>query len=142
MEKPVTEARFEHEGFPCVVLFMPMGHRCGYVGVPKTHPVYGGYHELDIDCHGGLTYAEGHLQNQKDTETWWIGFDCAHWLDAPDKEAVQKYFPETYERLKDTTYYQAQEWSVVRSLEYVKNQCCMVAEQLKNMTTPCGGEGG
>lgn len=136
MEFPITETRFEYEGFPCVVLFMPLGHRCGYVGVPKTHPAYGNnYDTLDIDCHGGLTYTERYLQNQDDIETWWIGFDCCHYNDASDKEAMQKYFPEIYEKLKNTNYYDCAEGCSVRSFEYVKNQCCMIVEQLKNIVT-------
>lgn len=33
-------------GFRAVVMLTDMGHRCGYVGVPKGHPLYGvGYSE-------------------------------------------------------------------------------------------------
>lgn len=36
------EKQWEHEGNLCVViLHLVPGHRCGYVGVPKTHPLYG-----------------------------------------------------------------------------------------------------
>lgn len=37
----VIERKFEHAGYVCVVLFNAMGYRCGYVGVPKSHPLYG-----------------------------------------------------------------------------------------------------
>lgn len=37
----VQEKRFEHKGFPCVVLFMPIGYHCGYVGLPKGNKYYG-----------------------------------------------------------------------------------------------------
>ena len=30
-----------HKGLPCVVLMTSMGHRCGYVGVSPTHPLWG-----------------------------------------------------------------------------------------------------
>ena len=30
-----------HAGFRAVVIMVDMGHRCGYVGVPKGHPLYG-----------------------------------------------------------------------------------------------------
>lgn len=36
-----VESVFEHEGLKCVVLMTSMGHRCGYVGVPKEHPLHG-----------------------------------------------------------------------------------------------------
>lgn len=35
------ETRFLYKGFPCVVLFMPGGYRCGYVGLPKENKYYG-----------------------------------------------------------------------------------------------------
>lgn len=37
----IVEKEFEHAGLKCVVTFGDMGHRCGYVGVDKTHPLYG-----------------------------------------------------------------------------------------------------
>ena len=36
-----VESDFEYNGLRCVVTFGDMGHRCGYVGVPKTHSLYG-----------------------------------------------------------------------------------------------------
>jgi hypothetical protein len=36
-----VETEFEHEGLKCVVLMTGMGHRCGYVGIPKEHPLHG-----------------------------------------------------------------------------------------------------
>lgn len=52
MAMPKLEKQFEYKGFPCVILFMPTGYRCGYVGIPKEV-------KIDIDnigCHGGITY--------------------------------------------------------------------------------------
>lgn len=37
----IVEREFEHAGYKCVVTFGDMGHRCGYVGIPKEHPLYG-----------------------------------------------------------------------------------------------------
>ena len=74
---PIQEKRFEYYGFPCVILFMPMGYRCGYVGVSVDHKYYGAvYDEIPIDCHCGLTYSDSRLHGQEDKHTWWIGFDC------------------------------------------------------------------
>jgi hypothetical protein len=41
MSKFFVESNFIYEGLRCVVVFQSMGHRCGYVGIPKTHPLYG-----------------------------------------------------------------------------------------------------
>ena len=40
-DRYVVEQEFEHAGYKCVVTFNVMGHRCGYVGIPKSHPLYG-----------------------------------------------------------------------------------------------------
>lgn len=131
---PVTEARFEYNSYPCVVLFMPMGYRCGYVGVPKTHPAYGkDYDELHIDCHGGLTYADDHLYNQDDVETWWLGFDCGHGGDAPDIPAVKYYFPEHYKQLEEYGYYHFYPGNRPCFLDYAKVHCRRIAAQLRQM---------
>lgn len=46
---------------------------CGYVALPKGHPLYGKhYDDLTIKCHGGLTYSKF------EDNDWVIGFDCAH----------------------------------------------------------------
>ena len=46
----IVEKGFEYEGYKCVVTFGDLGHRCGYVGVDKTHPLYkvNYYDYLDI----------------------------------------------------------------------------------------------
>ena len=45
-DRYIVEREFEHAGYKCVVTFGAMGHRCGYVGIPKNHALYGkGYDE-------------------------------------------------------------------------------------------------
>ena len=34
-------SNFEHAGLPCKVVQTSMGHLCGYVAIPKTHPWFG-----------------------------------------------------------------------------------------------------
>jgi hypothetical protein len=52
-------------GLPCLIVRNNYGTLCGYVGVPKSHPLHGkGYQSLyddniDIDVHGGLTFSDG-----------------------------------------------------------------------------------
>lgn len=45
----IIEREFEHAGYKCVVLFQLMGHRCGYVGIPDTHPLYKKYYSSYLD---------------------------------------------------------------------------------------------
>lgn len=37
-DRYIVEQEFEHAGYKCVVTFNAMGHRCGYVGIPKKPP--------------------------------------------------------------------------------------------------------
>lgn len=76
----------------CLIVRNHFGNLCGYVGVPKTHKLYGiGYGAApDVSVHGGLTFAnkcaegqceEGsicHLAPEGEDDVWWFGFDCAH----------------------------------------------------------------
>ena len=41
MANYIVEKEFECNGLKCVVTFQRHGHRCGYVGIPKEHPLYG-----------------------------------------------------------------------------------------------------
>ena len=40
-ERYIVERQFNHKGYECVVVFQRAGHRCGYVGIPAEHPLYG-----------------------------------------------------------------------------------------------------
>lgn len=111
----VNRKNWQHNGLDCMILRHPRAlHLCGYVGVPKGHPLHGkGYSELydkdiDLEVHGGLTYSEGcqgHICHQKEgnDNTWWFGFDCAH---AGDRSPGYQYDENvsTYERYRDIQY--------------------------------------
>jgi hypothetical protein len=85
----------------------------GYVGVPKGHKLYGkDYNDMDISCHGGLTYSRDYLQFQPESDIWWIGFDTAH---ANDLYSFK---------------YSYDDNAVYRDMEYVKNECKKIINQL------------
>ena len=64
-------------------------HPTAYVEIPKESKLFHkGYMEIDdINVHGGLTYAEDHLQDIKE-DTWFIGWDYAHAGDYLGFEAI------------------------------------------------------
>lgn len=75
-------------GYDCLIHRSPgTGALCGYVGIKKSHPDFGkGYDDVDVDVHGGLTYADScgwHICHQSDDKepVWWLGFDCGHFRD-------------------------------------------------------------
>ena len=138
MANPIQESRFDYKGFPCVVLFQPMGHRTGYVGLPKENKYYGSiYDDIPVSCHGGLTYSRGWLALQNDKNTWWIGFDCGHCCDGYDVEKAKEYYandPKMMQRIalmEKTGYYAVcNNGNPVRSKEYVENGCKGIVDQL------------
>lgn len=138
MSHPVQETRFDYKDYPCVVLFQPMGFRCGYVGIPKTHHCYyKEYDDIPVDCHCGLTYANDRLFGQKDLDTWWIGFDCGHCCDAYDVPKMKEYFAddEAVQHIikinEANGYYDIFADLEVRSLEYCIEQCKKIVDQLE-----------
>lgn len=59
-------------------------HPCAYVAIPKNHKCYGkDYDDIDIRCHGGLTYSRDSLRIGEDTvyNGYFIGWDYAHYGD-------------------------------------------------------------
>ena len=67
--------------FRCLIMRGPCS-LCAYIGVPNGHPFYGkDCSDLDIDCHGGLTFsAEAH--GKWPEGYWWFGWDYGHYGDA------------------------------------------------------------
>lgn len=133
MTIPKQEKRFDYKGFPCVILFMPMGYRCGYVGIPKDT-------EIDTDsiaCHCGIAYEATYLHNQADTDKLWIGFDCGHACDGFDLDKIKELYADDESVMKQTeimekTGYFAicNEGNPVRTLEYCEEECKKIVEQL------------
>lgn len=70
----------EYKGYDFLIRTVFNSHYCAYVRIPEDHKFYGiPYDEIDIDCHGGLTFSEftnfAPLNIQKG---YWIGWDYAH----------------------------------------------------------------
>lgn len=146
---PRIESTGSHAGFDYCVMVMPMGHRCGYVLIPEGHPWHGkGYDDIDVEVHGGLTFCS----NVDDTERWpktgfWIGFDCAHYLDAPDFDEMSREYLKSYpaimkaaekmaEPLLEALGLGIEDWQKLpgpekklRQRVYVEGQCKQLAAQ-------------
>lgn len=124
------EWRDPETGLPCLARrHVRAGHWCGYVALPPGHPWHGSCPDLDVEVHGGVTYA-GPCDEHGDArervchvarpgepdDVWWLGFDFAHctdlqpWLLGLDPDLV----------LPGTTY---------RTLDYVRAECASVAAQ-------------
>jgi hypothetical protein len=96
------------EGYAWEVTHNGMGYRCGYLRVPAGHPWHGKDESLELGVHGGVTFARADTQDG----TWWIGFDCAHYGDAPDpglpRAEPDMDLPRLPGEVQDTTYAEVQ----------------------------------
>ena len=126
----------EATGLPCLAKRHPRsGHWCGYVGVSDGHPAFGkDYNDVDVSVHGGLTFADHcrgepgkgicHLPEAGEPDhIWWLGFDCHHYRDYSPQDKVR-------ERDRPEPLWMVDPDASYRTLNYVKNQCADLAEQL------------
>lgn len=66
-----------YKGMDYIILSLGV-HPTAYVRIPRGHQYFKKkYDDIDIDVHGGLTYASGDVANAKKVG-WWIGWDYAH----------------------------------------------------------------
>lgn len=125
-------------GLDCMIVRAgEIGHLCGYVGVPPNHPYHGkNYWDEnggpDVQVHGGLTYADKcsgvicHVAEEgREENLWWFGFDCGHRGDlSPGMMATMRKLRALSEYGRNYVY---------RDIEYVKEQCRLLARQLKEL---------
>ena len=128
MHNNVVEKEGTFFGFPYAVIMTELGHRCGYVGIPPEHCLYGkNLEELNkIRVHGGVTYGfdnrKGYPVKTKEP-MFFIGFDCGHYGDAPD--------PSVAARIPTISVY-LNPGGIDRTREFVENECHEMAKQLAN----------
>ena len=108
------EKVFFAEGLDCLILRVKdLGHLCGYVRIPATHPLFKNSLECEgiLEVHGGITWT----RELKGREGWWVGFDCAHWDDySPYVSLFARQFrPSQY-----------------RTMEYVEKELRKLAKQI------------
>lgn len=128
-------------GLPCLIVRNRMGALCGYVGVSPGHPFYQKpYDDLDVNVHGGLTFADScqehpgaeesgicHLPEEgEEKNVWWFGFDCAHYGDyIPSMDALRRKYREELGHLSSGEVY--------RDIGYVTAEVEYLAKQLAAM---------
>jgi hypothetical protein len=143
---PFVEEQGTFHGLRYAVVVTILGHRCGYVAVPDSHPWHGlaynsradgaphsedpddYFDQLDehieakIGVHGGLTYS-GTLKGIEGLEPgWWFGFDCAHAGDLPDPAFAV------------APTYRIFDGGTVCTLDYVRSECEILAKQLAEVS--------
>ncbi len=125
----VVESKFTYKGHECICIFTHWGYRCGYVSVSNE----GDYEDFDIACHGGLTFSGDLLDmGYGPSKPFFIGFDCGHYGDGCDLDMALRYgLIDVRERDMRKELDLFPDCGVMRSLEYVKDQCKSIVDQLE-----------
>ncbi len=135
--KEKFEVEFDeiYKGIRIVGIMTFMGCRCGYISIPPEHPLYGiDYNKIDIKVHGGLTYSslttDYPVKTEKDT--YWVGFDCAHYGDGKDYDAIIRLNPDKGKQIVEiySSTWCSTENEILRSKLYVLNECRDVVNQI------------
>jgi len=134
MRSSKIEKQFNYKGFECVVLGVSAGHRCGYISVsePSEYMLEDAY-SLDFDVHGGITYGSSSNEYpiQSDEEIFWLGFDCAHYMDAKDMNLLKELAsPDQYDYALEMELKFPMRDQVVRTTDYVEEQLKSLADQI------------
>lgn len=117
-------------GYHCVISRTPeMLHLCGYVRVPRSHPLYGKHTDCRktwrVQVHGGVTFADRlRKPSGAPMRGHWFGFDCAHYMDLTP--GFLKMFPDNLELTRPLH-------QIYRDVAYVKIEVTSLAKQLKRM---------
>lgn len=82
-DRYIVERELEHVGYKCVVTFCVGGYRCGYVGVPKNHPLYGKKY---------LDHLEIKKEDLKGREISGIQSLMGAYLDEDERIRIEAYF--------------------------------------------------
>jgi len=113
-----------------ISLFLYMGHRVGYIGVPENTANAVNYEyvaktgdvELAIDIYGGITF-NGRLHDVGLNKYYYLGFDCAHYNDLIDEESFKKYWPNKSISIFKKT-------GTVKDINFVNNELITLLEKI------------
>lgn len=136
MHNYYIESKFYYKDYPCIVILSDFGYRCGYVGLSRDNKFYDmEYWKIPVTCHGGLTYGENCLVDEPDLGYYWIGFDCNHYHDGRDFEAIRAVWKDNPEKIEiyNTIYESEKIYNQVLescSREYVEEECKSIVDQL------------
>jgi len=78
---PIILDEGNFDGFGYLILSFGT-HPAAYVRIPSKHQYYKKHcDDIDIDCHGGLTFSGESPDIEPCKSGWWIGWDYAHYKD-------------------------------------------------------------
>ena len=136
--KFVIEKSWWYRNMQCSVIFTNLGHRCGYIAMPKNTKVpYTDWPYADMDVHGGITFDKTRVAEMGvrhrirgmmvSDGVHLLGFDCAHYMDGFDADLTEKIFG--VRTPMETAFYKN---DVVRSMSFCEEQCRSLVDQAIN----------
>ena len=134
MKLRYVEKDWMHGEYHCLIVFYASGHRCGYVGVPKSHRMHGEHCDnIYTSVHGGLTYSQPAKHGHEKDGYWYIGFDCNHYGDGKDYGAARRYFADSenaLKRLEEQEVISGKEYPA-KTQEFVEDEIGVLLKQLE-----------
>lgn len=117
----------EYKGYKYVIMNNGSAYRCGYIRIPVGHPLHGKDDDCILDCHGGITFAEADVPCDKGgaDNAWWLGFDAAHYSDAPDPDLDGYQGSSVFSGIFGIPG----EISSVKDQDYVRSECHSMIDQ-------------
>lgn len=131
--------RTTFHGFQAIVL-ADAGYRWGFIQLPAGHPWHGlRREEIPASCHGGgISYSSAAVSSNGTGPdgSWWIGFDCIQFEDAPDPTLP---LSEEQRRLNELIrgllrHAPPPRPGTIRTTEFCLNECRRIAEQALEAT--------
>jgi hypothetical protein len=115
-----------------------IGGRCGYVKVDAGHPWHGADYGLDVDVHGGVTFAEPDVPCAAagPDSGYWVGFDCSHAGDLYDVDLMDDpWAKEFYRNYNEQQKATGERYGIMRmsvkDTDFVRAECERLALQAK-----------
>jgi len=141
----LAQIKGEYKGYPYILTRNFGGSWCGYVAVDGSCDwiLVDKYSCLDV--HGGVTWSDHRLpwEENENIETFWIGFDCAHYHDySPRHEKIleqtgeilgdpYKALAEQQQKLKANCPVAAGFWNrTYKTLEFARNEIESMIDQI------------
>ena len=128
------EKKDTYKGYAYYIVAQDIGYRCGYVEVPSNHPYFcKEYTHLGhIDVHGGLTYSSSNLGEWL-TDSWFLGFDCAHMSDLYDESIFAGLKPKQRSMLLEVNNIERNNIynkATIKTVEFVEEELQNLIDQL------------
>jgi hypothetical protein len=132
----------KYKNYEWLVILNDMAFRCGYVAIPKSHPVWASTDYPYYEVHGGVTFFDKPHLVESECDDKWIGFDAGHlgFRDEVDIECAKKYFGQNHAGIKYIEENNSNKIfgghnASIKTFSYMESECKKLIDQLENDNT-------